>query len=74
MDKQKISQEFRLKNYRRKRYYFIEEIKQNELMSNNYKNICTTLNYFEHLLILVSAVTGCVFISAFIFSWYFYGN
>ena len=74
MDKQKISQEFRLKNYRRKRYYFIEEIKQNELMSNNYKNICANLNYFEHLLILVSAVTGCVFISAFIFSWYFYGN
>ena len=67
MDKQKISQEFRLKKYRRKRDYFIEEIKQNELMSNKYKKICTTLNYFEHLLILVSAVTGCVFFFCFYF-------
>ena len=27
--------------------------------------VCTTLNYIEHFLILVSAVTGCVSISAF---------
>ena len=27
--------------------------------------VCTTLNYNEHFLILVSAVTGCVSISAF---------
>ena len=26
---------------------------------------CTTINYIEHLLILASAVTGCVSISAF---------
>ena len=27
--------------------------------------VCTTLNYIEHFLILVSAVTGCVSISDF---------
>ena len=34
-------------------------------MSNKHKTICTTLNYIEHFLILASAVTGCISISAF---------
>ena len=34
-------------------------------MSEEYKKTCKYLNYVEHLLILVSAVTGCVSISAF---------
>ena len=34
-------------------------------MSNNYKKVCTTLNYVEHFLILVSVVTGCISVSAF---------
>ena len=34
-------------------------------MSKKYKKVCTTLNYIEHLLILASAVTGCILISAF---------
>ena len=29
------------------------------------KKVCTTLNYIEHFLILASAVTGCISISAF---------
>ena len=49
-----ISQEFRLKNINETRNYFIEEINQNELMTKKHKS------YFEHLLILVSTVTGCV--------------
>ena len=32
-------------------------------MSKKRKNICTTLNYTEHFLILPSTVTGCVSIS-----------
>ena len=32
--------------------YFIEEIKQNKLMSKKHKNVCNILNYIEHLLIL----------------------
>ena len=45
---------------------FIEERKQNELMSKKHKKVSTTLNYIEHLLILASAVTGCVSISDFV--------
>ena len=34
-------------------------------MSKKDKNVFTTLNNIEHLLILASAFTGCVLISAF---------
>ena len=47
------------------RNYFIEEIKQNILMSKKHKNFCFAVNYMELLLILVSAVTGRVSISSF---------
>ena len=33
--------------------YLLEEIKHNPLMSENYKKVCRTLNYFEHLVYLV---------------------
>ena len=39
--------------------------KQIELMRKKHRMFCATLNYIEHLLILASAVTGCVSISAF---------
>ena len=29
-------------------------------MSKKYKNVCTTLDYIEHFLILASTITGCV--------------
>ena len=65
MLKENISQEFRLKNIDKTRNYCVEEIQQNELMSKKKKKVCTTLNYIEHFLILVSAVNGCISISAF---------
>ena len=34
-------------------------------MINTHKKVCTTLNYTDHFLILASAVTGCISISAF---------
>ena len=34
-------------------------------MSKKYKKICTTLNYFEHLLVSASKGSGCNSISAF---------
>ena len=34
-------------------------------MSRKYKKVCASLNYIEHFLILASAVTGCISISAF---------
>ena len=45
MAKENIIQEFRVKNIEEIRNYFIEEINQDKLMSNNHKKVCTTLNY-----------------------------
>ena len=60
-----MSQEFRLKITNETRSYFLEKIKQNELMSKKHKKVCTTLNYIEHFFILDSAITGCISISVF---------
>ena len=71
MAEENISQEFRLKNGCRlknideTRSYFLEEMKQNELICKKHKKVCTTLNYIEHFLILASTITGCILISAF---------
>ena len=65
MSKENLSQEFRLKNIDETKNYFVEEIEQNELMCKKHKKVCTTLNYIEHFLILVSAVTGCISIFVF---------
>ena len=47
MFEENISQEFRYKNIDETRNYFDEEIKQNELMSKNHIQVCTTLHYIE---------------------------
>ena len=65
MPKDSISQEFGLKNIDETRNYFLEEIKQNDLMNKKHKKVCTTLNYIEHFLILAYTITGCISISAF---------
>ena len=65
MVEENISQEFRLTNLDETINYLIEEINRNELMSKKHKKACTTLNYFDHFLILASTITGCVSISAF---------
>ena len=58
------SQEFRLQNVEKTRNYFLEETKQNELLSKKHKKVCTALNYIEYFLILGSTITGCISISA----------
>ena len=60
-----MSQEFRLKNIDETRNYFLQEIKQNELISRKQKKVCTTLNYIENIFILACTITGCISISAF---------
>ena len=55
----------RWKNINQTRNYFVERIEQNQLMSKEHKKVCTTLNHIEHFLILASAITGCISISAF---------
>ena len=36
-------------------------------MSKKHKNVCTTLNYVKHFLIVASTITGCVLTSVFVF-------
>ena len=65
MAEENISQEFRLKNTDKTKNYFLEEIKQNKLISRKHKKVCTTLNYIRHFLILASTITGWISISTF---------
>ena len=44
---------------------FLEEIKQRYLMIQKFEKVSMALNCTEQLLILVSAITGCVSISTF---------
>ena len=55
-----MSHKFRFINKDETRNYFLEEIKQNELISRKHKKVCTTVNYIEHFLILASTITGCI--------------
>ena len=56
-----------MKNRDETRNDFIKEINQNELINKKHKKVCRILNYVEYLLILISTVSGCVFISAYYF-------
>ena len=64
MVEENISKEFRLANIDKTRNYFLEEIEQNELMIKKHIKVCATLNYIEHFLILGSAITRSISISA----------
>ena len=64
MVEENISKEFRLANIDKTRNYFLEEIEQNELMIKKHIKVCATLNYIEHFLILGSAITRGISISA----------
>ena len=61
-----MNKEFRLKKKDEIRNYLIEELNQNELMSKKHKKVYRVLNYIEHSLNTISAITGCVSISAFL--------
>ena len=62
---EKASLEFKLRITDETRNDLLDERKHNDLMSEKYKKTRKYLNYVEHLLILVSTVTGCTSISAF---------
>ena len=47
MVEEHVSQEWRLKNADETQNYFLEEVKQMQLMSNKHKKVCTALNYIE---------------------------
>ena len=52
--------EFRWKKIDETRNYLLNEIKHNDLISENILVLVLVFNYVEHLIILVSTVTGCV--------------
>ena len=60
MVEENINQEFSLKHMDKTINYFLKEIEQNKLMRRNHKKVCTTLIYIEHVLVLASAITGCI--------------
>ena len=65
MSEESISQKCGLKNIDETRNYLFKQINKNELISKKYQKVSRVLNYTEHLLILIFAVTGCVSISDF---------
>ena len=44
-----------------------KQSKMNWLVKSTDKQVCLTVNYIEHFLILVSTITGCISISGFAF-------
>ena len=58
MPEENMNQEFRLKKIDEIKDYLIEEINRNQLMCKKDKKLCRVLNYIEHSLILISAITG----------------
>ena len=65
MSKGNISQEFRLKKIAEVRNYLLQKTNQNVLMSKKHKRVCRVLNNIDHILIVISKITGCVSICAF---------
>ena len=62
--KEKASIDFRLRKVDERRSCLLD--KKKDLMSEKYKKTCRYLSFVEHLLILVSKITGCVSTSAFL--------
>ena len=62
---EEVSLEFRLRKIVETRNDLLDITKHNDLISGKYKNTCKYLNYVEHLLNVVSTVTGCLSISRF---------
>ena len=64
MPEENISQGFRSKNIHEVGFHWGNKSKWTD--KQKHPKVCRVFNYIEHLLILVSIVTGCVFISAFV--------
>ena len=62
---EEVSLELRLRKIVETRNDLLDITKHNDLMSGKYKKTCKYLNYVEHLLNVVSTVTGCLSISRF---------
>ena len=63
--KEKAGLEFRFRKIDEIRNYPLEKTKHYDLIRKENKKTCKYLNYFEHLLIRSSVITGCISISVF---------
>ena len=54
-----MNQWFILRKIDEIRIYLIEKINRNELMNKKHQKVCGVLNYTDHSLIVISAVTVC---------------
>ena len=57
---------FRLRKINETKIYFLAKITLKDLISKKHNKLCLLLNYIEQSLVLVSAITGFVSVSAFI--------
>ena len=60
MAKENVTFDFKLKKIDETRNYLLEGIKDSELMTTKHKKVYRALNYFEHFLVFVSAVSDWV--------------
>ena len=65
MPEKNVNQEPRFNKIDEIRKYLIKEINQNELMSKKHINVSRSVNYIDHLIIVVSTITRYVSISPF---------
>ena len=65
MCKENTNHEFRLGKIAEIKNYSLKETNQNELMSKKHKKLCRVLNYIDHLLVVMSTITGCGSVSGF---------
>ena len=65
MAKENVNLDFRLRKIDETINYILDEIKHNDLMSENDKKVSSALNFCEHFLVFVFPVSGCILISAF---------
>ena len=64
--KRKRKPGFWIKKIDKARNFLLEEIKHNDLMSEKHQIVCRVLNYIDHFLVFVPAVSGSVSVSAFV--------
>ena len=66
MAKENVSFDFRLKKLNETTNFSSGDIKHNYLTNGKHKKVCRSLDYLEHFLIFIRAVSGCVSISTFV--------
>ena len=59
------SLDFRLTEINETKNFLSGKIKHNDLTSEKHKKVCRALNYFEHFLVSIYAVSGCASIFSF---------